>query len=183
MWRQCWNGGVCKLSCHWSIFYEILIDNLSLNMSVTHKFKVWNFYGSVQMVNWHENRKLLQQRQNWQAWKWTGNIKSPQTGWLNDDLSDVVHGRSSQVEQFVWLILIMNKTLAYWLVHWLHICITRGRLIEMLTIRLEGPKDPHLRNSRFGGHMTSLTLQHLWPKPPGAWLGGPGCKPGHSGWS
>ena len=30
--------------------------------------------------------------------------------------------------------------------------------------------------SRFGGHVTSLTLQHLWPRPPGVWLGGPGCK-------
>ena len=51
-------------------------------------------------------------------------------------------------------------------------------------IRLEGPEDPHLRNSRFSGHhMTPLTLQCLWPRPPGVWLGGPGCKPEHSGWS
>ena len=49
--------------------------------------------------------------------------------------------------------------------------------------RLEGPEDPHLRNSRFGGHVTPLMLQHLWPRPLGVWLGGPGCKPGHSGWS
>ena len=47
-------------------------------------------------------------------------------------------------------------------------------------IRLEGPEDRHLRNSSFGGHVTSLTLQYLWPRPPGVWLGGPGCKPGHS---
>ena len=47
-------------------------------------------------------------------------------------------------------------------------------------IRLEGPEDRHLRNSSFGGHVTSLTLQCLWPRPPGVWLGGPGCKPGHS---
>ena len=33
------------------------------------------------------------------------------------------------------------------------------------------------------GHLTLLKLQHLWPRPPGVWLGGPGCKPGHSGWS
>ena len=50
-------------------------------------------------------------------------------------------------------------------------------------IRLEGPEDRHLRNSSFGGHVTSLTLQYLWPRPPGIWLGGPGCKPGHSGGS
>ena len=45
------------------------------------------------------------------------------------------------------------------------------------TIRLEGPEDPHLRSSRLWGHVTSLTLQHLWPRP------GAGCKPGHNGWS
>ena len=28
-------------------------------------------------------------------------------------------------------------------------------------IRLEGPEDPHLRNSSFGGHVTLLTLQYL----------------------
>ena len=54
--------------------------------------------------------------------------------------------------------------------------------IEYLrSIRLDGPEDPHLRNSSFGGHVTALTLQYLWPRPPGVWLGGPGCKPGHSG--
>ena len=52
-----------------------------------------------------------------------------------------------------------------------------------VSISLEGPEDPHLRNSRFRSHVTPLTLQHLWPRPPGVWLGGPGCKPGHSGWS
>ena len=46
---------------------------------------------------------------------------------------------------------------------------------------LEGPEDRHLRNYSFGSHVTSLTLQYLWPRPPGVWLGGPGCKPGHSG--
>ena len=51
---------------------------------------------------------------------------------------------------------------------------------EYRGIRLEGPEDRHLRNSSFGGHVTSLTLQYLWPRPPGVWLGGPGCKPGHS---
>ena len=30
-----------------------------------------------------------------------------------------------------------------------------------LDIRLEGPEDPHLRNSSFGGHVTALTLQYL----------------------
>ena len=34
-------------------------------------------------------------------------------------------------------------------------------------ITLEGPEDRHLRNSSFGGHVTSLTLQYLWPRPPG----------------
>ena len=51
------------------------------------------------------------------------------------------------------------------------------------SIRLEGPEETHLRNSRFGGHVTLLTLHYLWPRPPGVWLGGPGCKPGHSGLS
>ena len=51
------------------------------------------------------------------------------------------------------------------------------------TIALEGPEDRHLRNSICGGHVTSLTHQYLWPRPPGVWLGGPGCKPGHSMWS
>ena len=41
-------------------------------------------------------------------------------------------------------------------------------------ITLEGPEDRHLRNSSRGGHVTSLTLQYLWPRPPGVWLGGPG---------
>ena len=50
----------------------------------------------------------------------------------------------------------------------------------MIYIRLEGPEDRHLRNSSFGGHVTSLTLQYLWPRPPGVWLEGPGCKPGHN---
>ena len=36
----------------------------------------------------------------------------------------------------------------------------------MIYIRLEGPEDRHLRNSSFGGHVTSLTLQYLWPRPP-----------------
>ena len=35
----------------------------------------------------------------------------------------------------------------------------------------------------FGGHVTPLTLQYLWPRPPGVWLGGLSCKPVHSGWS
>ena len=52
---------------------------------------------------------------------------------------------------------------------------------DAVGIRLEGPEDPHLRKSSFGGHVTALTLQYLWPRPPGVWLGGPGCKPGHSG--
>ena len=52
--------------------------------------------------------------------------------------------------------------------------------IPKTSIRLEGPEDCHLRNSSFGVHVTSLTLQYLWPRPPGVWLGGPGYKPGHS---
>ena len=56
--------------------------------------------------------------------------------------------------------------------------------VNQFNIRLEGPEDPHLGNSRFGGSRDlAHTLQYLWPRPPGVWLGGPGCKPGHSGWS
>ena len=44
-------------------------------------------------------------------------------------------------------------------------------------------KTPTSETPGFGGHVTTLTLQYLWPRPPGVWLGGPGCKPGHSGWS
>ena len=44
-------------------------------------------------------------------------------------------------------------------------------------------KTPTAETSGFYGHVTMLMLQYLWPKPPGVWLGGPGCKPGHSGWS
>ena len=61
------------------------------------------------------------------------------------------------------------------------ICRAAWSQLKMRHIRLEGPEDPHLRNSSFGGHVTTLTLQYLWPRPPGVWLGGPGCKPGHSG--
>ena len=55
---------------------------------------------------------------------------------------------------------------------------SRNMDTRMHVIRLEGPEDPYLRNSSFGGHVTTLTLQYLWPRPPGVWLGGPGCKPG-----
>ena len=34
-------------------------------------------------------------------------------------------------------------------------------------ITLEGPEDRHLRNSSCGGHVTSLTLQYLCPRPLG----------------
>ena len=44
-------------------------------------------------------------------------------------------------------------------------------------------KTPTAETPGFYGHVTTLTLQYLWPRPPGVWLGGPGCKPGHSGWS
>ena len=44
-------------------------------------------------------------------------------------------------------------------------------------------KTPTCETPDFGGHVTPLTLQYLWPRPPGVWVGGPGCKPGHSGWS
>ena len=44
-------------------------------------------------------------------------------------------------------------------------------------------KTPTSETPGFGGHVTTLTFQYLWPRPPGVWLGGPGCKPGHSGWS
>ena len=66
------------------------------------------------------------------------------------------------------------------------ICSIVGHIwhaVWLILIRLEGPEDTHLRNSRFGGHVTLLTLHYLWPRPPGVWLGGPGCKPGHSEWS
>ena len=43
-------------------------------------------------------------------------------------------------------------------------------------------KTPTAETPGFYGHVTTLTLQYLWPRPPGVWLGGPGCKPGHSGW-
>ena len=45
---------------------------------------------------------------------------------------------------------------------------------SFLYIRLEGPEDPDLRNSSFGGQVTALTLQYLLPRLPGVWLGGPG---------
>ena len=44
-------------------------------------------------------------------------------------------------------------------------------------------KTPTTETPGFSGHVTTLTLQYLWPRPPGVWLGGPDCKPGHSGWS
>ena len=44
-------------------------------------------------------------------------------------------------------------------------------------------KTPTAETPVFYGHVTTLTLQYLWPRPPGVWLEGPGCKPGHSGWS
>ena len=41
-------------------------------------------------------------------------------------------------------------------------------------------KTPTAQTPGFCGHVTPLTLHYLWPRPPGVWLGGPGCKPGHS---
>ena len=35
-----------------------------------------------------------------------------------------------------------------------------------IVITLEGPEDRHLRNSICGGHVTSLTHQYLWLRPP-----------------
>ena len=43
----------------------------------------------------------------------------------------------------------------------------RGMAHVPCVIRLEGPEDPHLRKSSFGGHVTTLTLQYLWPDPLG----------------
>ena len=43
-------------------------------------------------------------------------------------------------------------------------------------------KTPTSETPDFGGHVPPLTLQYLWPRSP-PWLGGPGCRPGHSGWS
>ena len=68
-----------------------------------------------------------------------------------------------------------DMKLANTAIHWLN------KDLFDVNIRLEGPEDPRLRNSSFGGHVTALTLQYLWPRPPGVWLGGPGCKPGYSG--
>ena len=46
-------------------------------------------------------------------------------------------------------------------------CICETRLF----ITLEGPEDRHLRNSICGGHVTSLTHQYLWSRPPGlSWI-------------
>ena len=39
-----------------------------------------------------------------------------------------------------------------------------------LLIRLEGPDDPTSETPDFGGHVTPLTLQYLWPRPGRAWL-------------
>ena len=39
-------------------------------------------------------------------------------------------------------------------------------------------KTPTSETPDFGGHMTPLRFQYLWPRPPGVWLGGPGCKQG-----
>ena len=65
-------------------------------------------------------------------------------------------------------------------------------------IRLDGPEDPPPPKKTPGSpppppppkkkkkknlQVSAVTLQYLWPRPPGVWLGGPGCKPGHSGWS
>ena len=63
---------------------------------------------------------------------------------------------------------------------YLYNCCGQVYIVRNYHITLEGPEDRHLRNSSCGGHVTSLTLQYLWPRPPGVWLGGPGCKPGHS---
>ena len=41
-------------------------------------------------------------------------------------------------------------------------------------------KTPTSQTPGFWGHVTPLTLHYLWPRPPGVWLGGPGCKPAHS---
>ena len=44
-------------------------------------------------------------------------------------------------------------------------------------------KTPTSETLDFGSQVTPLTLQYLWSRPPGVWLGWPGCKPagGHSG--
>ena len=52
-----------------------------------------------------------------------------------------------------------------------------------ISLRWRALKTPTSETEDFSGHVTSLTLQYLWPRPPGVWLGAPGCKPGHSGWS
>ena len=53
----------------------------------------------------------------------------------------------------------------------------------ILSLGWRALKTPTCETPGFGGHVTPLTLQYLWPRPPGVWLGGPGCKPGHNGWS
>ena len=82
---------------------------------------------------------------------------------------------------YIWVI---NKFIAYQpapYIRGLTVC-----LFCIKSIRLDGPEDRHLRNSSFGGHVTAVTWPrsrftgYPWPRPPGVWLGGPGCKPGHS---
>ena len=80
---------------------------------------------------------------------------------------------------FTWMIWVnkLVQVMACCLTAPSHYLNQRWLFIKgVLCITLEGPKDPHLRNSRFRrSYVTSLTLQYLWPRPPGVWLGGPGC--------
>ena len=60
---------------------------------------------------------------------------------------------------------------------------TLARNVGTTTLGWRALKTPTAETPGFYGHVTMLTLQYFWPRPPGVWLGGPGCKPGHSGWS
>ena len=67
----------------------------------------------------------------------------------------------------------------------LSVCPSVERIVSAVYLPLgwRALKTPTAETPGFYGHVTTLTLQYLWPRPPGVWLGGPGCKPGHSGWS
>ena len=54
--------------------------------------------------------------------------------------------------------------------------------IFIRTLGWRALKTPTAETPGFYGHVTPLTLHYLWPRPPGVWLGGLGCKPGHSRW-
>ena len=64
-----------------------------------------------------------------------------------------------------------------------HISTSALSDVEFKSLGWRALKTPTAETPGFYGHVTTLTLQYLWPRPPGVWRGGPGCKPGHSVWS